>query len=90
MIYDQRQADHKAYKTSQQILQTAQNVNQQVSENLDHRYTYLEQRRQQLQIQRDQLSKDAEQLNQQRMSWMRIENDPNRQRIEQQYQQLKA
>ena len=92
LIYDQRQADHKAYKTSQQLLQTAQNVNQRVSENLDNRYNYLEQRHQQLQAQRDQLSRDAEQLNQQRMSWMRIENEngPNQQRIEQQYQQLKA
>ena len=52
LIYDQRQADHKAYKTSQQLLQTAQNVNQRVSENLDNRYSYLEQRHQQLQAQR--------------------------------------
>lgn len=82
----------KHIKTSQQLLETAQNVNQRISENLDHRYTYLEQRHQQLQAQRDQLSKDFEQLNQQRISWMRIENEngPNRQRIEQQYQQLKA
>lgn len=92
LIYDQRQMDYDAHKKSQQLLNDAQNINQQSSAQLDHRYSELEQLNQQLQVQHQQLQNDFDQLNQQRISWSRIEheNGPNRQRIEQQYQQLKA
>lgn len=91
LVFDQRQMEHQALKQNQQDLDTIQSNNQQSSQELDQRFQYLQNRHDELEKRRDQITQAFENLNQQRQSWVRIENQdgPNRQRIEQEYQQLK-
>lgn len=91
LIYDVRQDNYNAFKQTQQELDHEQNSNQRISNNLDASKSSLEQMQQSLRQEQIQLRAEADYLNQQRMSWSRIENEQgeNRQRIEAQYHVLK-
>lgn len=91
LIYDARQENYNAFKKTQQELDQEHSSNQRISGNLDVSKSSLEQMQQSLRQEQIQLRAEADYLNQQRMSWSRIENEQgeNRQRIEAQYQALK-
>lgn len=91
LIYDARQENYNAFKKTQQELDQEHSSNQRISGNLDVSKSSLEQMQQSLRQEQIQLRAEADYLNQQRISWSRIENDQgeNRQRIEAQYQALK-
>lgn len=91
LIYDARQENYNAFKKTQQELDQEHSSNQRISGNLDVSKSSLEQMQQSLRQEQIQLQTEADYLNQQRISWSRIENDQgeNRQRIEAQYQALK-
>lgn len=91
LIYDARQENYNAFKKTQQELDQEHSSNQRISGNLDVSKSSLEQMQQSLRQEQIQLRAEADYLNQQRMSWSRIENErgENRQRIEAQYQTLK-
>ena len=91
LIYDARQENYNAFKKTQQELDQEHSSNQRISGNLDVSKSSLEQMQQSLRQEQIQLRAEADYLNQQRISWSRIENEQgeNRQRIEAQYQALK-
>ncbi|ENV84369.1 hypothetical protein F941_00008 [Acinetobacter bouvetii DSM 14964 = CIP 107468] len=91
LIYDARQENYNAFKKTQQELDQEHSSNQRISGNLDVSKSSLEQMQQSLRQEQIQLRAEADYLNQQRMSWSRIENEQgeNRQRIEAQYQALR-
>lgn len=91
LIYDARQENYNAFKKTQQELDQEHSSNQRISGNLDVSKSSLEQMQQSLRQEQIQLRDEADYLNQQRISWSRIENEQgeNRQRIEAQYQALK-
>ena len=91
LIYDARQENYNAFKKTQQELDQEHSSNQRISGNLDVSKSSLEQMQQSLRQEQIQLRAEADYLNQQRISWSRIENErgENRQRIEAQYQTLK-
>lgn len=91
LIYDARQENYNAFKKTQQELDQEHSSNQRISGNLDVSKSSLEQMQQSLRQEQIQLRAEADYLNQQRVSWSRIENEQgeNRQRIEAQYQALK-
>jgi hypothetical protein len=91
LIYGARQENYNAFKKTQQELDQEHSSNQRISGNLDVSKSSLEQMQQSLRQEQIQLRAEADYLNQQRVSWSRIENEQgeNRQRIEAQYQALK-
>ncbi len=91
LVYDERQDNFNAFKKMETTLNTEQNKNQRVSENLNTSQAYLEQLHTSIQQRRVLIDAEYQSLNQQRLSWSRLEDSQgeNRRRIDLQYQQLK-
>ncbi|RKG30265.1 matrixin family metalloprotease [Acinetobacter tianfuensis] len=90
LVYDERQDNFNAFKKTQESLLQTKNNNQRVNDNLTASGDYLNRMYNNLLQRQSMLEAERQHLQQQRSSWSQIETaeGENRQRIEQQYQQL--
>ena len=91
LIYDHRQMEYQASKQNQQKLDDTLDQNEKFSQSLQQRLQYLNNRSEELEHRRTEISHAFRNINQQQQSWSRLENEdgPNRVRIKSEYQQLK-